>query len=211
MNLRQAQVYYRDQLAGTLAELSEGGYRFVYDSAYLELGPAISLTLPLQPEPFESRELFSIFAGLVLSWFGDVFLLSKRASWFLAGLIAFLGAHVAYIVAFVGLGPAWTTTAMAAAGMTILAWAVRRWLRPTLPQDMKRPVDVYIIVITMMVATAFAAWRVGAPTTMLAGAIAFYLSDLSVARDRFVSSDFTNRLWGLPLYYLAQLLLGSTC
>ncbi len=76
---------------------------------------------------------------------------------------------------------------------------------------MKRPVDVYIVVITLMVATAFAASRVGAPTTVLAGAIAFYLSDLSVARDRFVCSTFTNRLWGLPLYYVAQLLLGSSC
>lgn len=153
----------------------------------------------------------AVFVGLVLSWFGDVFLLSKRTSWFLAGLLAFLAAHVAYIVAFVGLGPAWSTTALIAAGLAVIAWAVRRWLRPTLPEDMKRPVDVYIVVITLMVATAFAAWRVGAPTTMLAGAIAFYLSDLSVARERFVSSSFTNRLWGLPMYYVAQLLLGSTC
>ncbi|MGH1340498.1 MAG: lysoplasmalogenase [Nannocystales bacterium] len=153
----------------------------------------------------------AIFAGLVLSWFGDVFLLSKRSSWFLAGLVAFLGAHVAYIVAFVGLDPAWTTMAVAVAGLTVAAWAVRRWLRPTIPQDMKRPVDVYIVVITFMVAAAFAAWRAGAPSTMLAGAIAFYLSDLSVARDRFVSTDFSNRLWGLPMYYVAQLLLGSTC
>ena len=62
---RQAQVYHRDRLAGTLAELPEGGYRFVYDPAYLELGSAISLTLPLQAEPFESPELFPFFAGLV--------------------------------------------------------------------------------------------------------------------------------------------------
>jgi len=153
----------------------------------------------------------AIFAGLVLSWFGDVFLLSKKSSWFLAGLVPFLAAHVAYIVAFVGLGPAWSSVAMIAAAMTVVAWAVRRWLRPTLPEKMKRPVDVYIVVITMMVATAFAAWRAGAPPAMLAGAIAFYLSDLSVARDRFISTSFTNRLWGLPLYYVAQLLLGSTC
>ena len=62
---RQARVYYRDRPAGTLTELSGGGYRFEYDSAYLEIGPAISLTLPLQSEPFESSELFSFFAGLV--------------------------------------------------------------------------------------------------------------------------------------------------
>lgn len=62
---RQAHVYYRDRLAGTLTELSEGGYRFVYDPTYLALGPAISLTLPLQDAPFESEELFPFFAGLV--------------------------------------------------------------------------------------------------------------------------------------------------
>ena len=62
---RQAHVYYRDRLAGTLTELPEGGYRFVYDPTYLDLGPAISLTLPVQAARFESRELFPFFAGLV--------------------------------------------------------------------------------------------------------------------------------------------------
>jgi serine/threonine-protein kinase HipA len=62
---RQARVYYRDRPAGTLSELPEGGYRFVYDPAYLEVGPAIALTLPLQAAPLESRELFPFFAGLV--------------------------------------------------------------------------------------------------------------------------------------------------
>ena len=62
---RQARVYYRDRLAGTLSELPEGGYRFVYDPAYLARGPAISRTLPLQAVSFESRELFPFFAGLV--------------------------------------------------------------------------------------------------------------------------------------------------
>jgi hypothetical protein len=42
----------------------------------------------------------------------------------------------------------------------------------------------------------------------LGGAIAFYLSDLSVARDRFVAPGFVNRLWGIPLYYFAQLLFA---
>jgi len=62
---RQAQVYYRDHLAGTLTELREGGYRFAYDPAHLENGPPISSTLPLQAAPFETRELFPFFAGLV--------------------------------------------------------------------------------------------------------------------------------------------------
>ncbi len=62
---REAHVYYCDRLAGTLTEFPAGGYRFAYDPAYLEHGPPISLTLPLQAAPFESHELFPFFAGLV--------------------------------------------------------------------------------------------------------------------------------------------------
>jgi uncharacterized membrane protein YhhN len=160
---------------------------------------------------FESAYGRAIFAGLVLSWFGDVFLMSKRSAWFLAGLVAFLAAHVAYIVAFAGLNPTWGRVAVGGVVLGAVAWRVRRWLRPNLPEGMKRPVDGYVVVITTMVAMAYGAWSSGASTVMLLGAIAFYLSDLSVARERFVASGFINRLWGLPMYYLAQLLLGSTC
>jgi hypothetical protein len=38
----------------------------------------------------------------------------------------------------------------------------------------------------------------------------FALSDISVARDRFVSKAFANRAWGLPMYFAAQLILAST-
>lgn len=62
--MRRADVYLRDRLAGQLTEIP-GGYRFTYDRSYLKDGPAISLSLPLQEAPFESKELFSFFAGLV--------------------------------------------------------------------------------------------------------------------------------------------------
>ena len=61
---REVDVFYRNHLAGRLTELSKG-YRFVYSESYLSKGPAISLTLPLQSEPFESNVLFPFFAGLV--------------------------------------------------------------------------------------------------------------------------------------------------
>lgn len=48
------------------------------------------------------------------------------------------------------------------------------------------------------------------PGTASAGAVLFYLSDLAVARDRFVKSSFLNRALGLPTYYLGQLLLAFT-
>jgi serine/threonine-protein kinase HipA len=62
---RRAKVFYRKQFAGVLSEKAEGGYRFVYDSEYLKKGQAISLTLPLQEESFESETMFSFFAGLI--------------------------------------------------------------------------------------------------------------------------------------------------
>ena len=40
------------------------------------------------------------------------------------------------------------------------------------------------------------------------GAASFYFSDLFVARDRFVKTEFANRLLGLPMYYLGQFLLA---
>jgi serine/threonine-protein kinase HipA len=61
---RQADVFYRNRLAGRLTELA-GAYRFVYHESYLSDGPAISLTLPLQVEPLESDTLFPFFAGLL--------------------------------------------------------------------------------------------------------------------------------------------------
>jgi hypothetical protein len=38
----------------------------------------------------------------------------------------------------------------------------------------------------------------------------FYVSDLAVARQRFVAQSWTNKLWGLPLYFGAQLVLAAT-
>jgi uncharacterized membrane protein YhhN len=48
------------------------------------------------------------------------------------------------------------------------------------------------------------------PWTAAAGAVLFYLSDLAVARHRFVRPAFLNRAWGLPAYYAGQLLLAWT-
>jgi serine/threonine-protein kinase HipA len=55
-----------NNLAGIVSEV-ETGYHFVYDRKYLESKGAIpiSLTLPLQEEPFESNTLFAFFDGLI--------------------------------------------------------------------------------------------------------------------------------------------------
>lgn len=61
---RRATVQYNGRVAGFLSETATG-YRFSYDKDYLRTGEAISVSLPLREEPYESRELFSFFRGLL--------------------------------------------------------------------------------------------------------------------------------------------------
>jgi uncharacterized membrane protein YhhN len=153
----------------------------------------------------------AILAGLALSFVGDVCLLSARKRWFLAGLVAFALAHVGYVVAFAQFQPPLSWVAIYGAGLLVPAVMVHRWLIPHVDAAMRLPVRAYMAIITIMLATATAAVVTSAPITVVIGAALFYLSDLSVARDRFVTPAFSNRLWGLPLYYAAQLILASTC
>jgi uncharacterized membrane protein YhhN len=149
-----------------------------------------------------------VLAALVLGWVGDVALVPSGRRWFLTGLVAFLLSHLAYVAAFlvlgVAAGPAWV-----AAGVTALVGiAVARWLWPRLPAEMRGPVIAYIVVISAMVAAAWGARAGDARVLVVAGAMAFYVSDLFVARNQFVDPGFVNRLLGLPLYYAAQVMLA---
>ena len=150
-----------------------------------------------------------MLAGLVLCWLGDALLLpAGQTVWFQLGIGSFLLGHVAYAAAFVGLGVDPAASGAAVAGVAAAAWWTLRWLRPHVPADFRWPVGVYVAVIGTMVVTALGAVGAGAPAPVAVGAVGFALSDLSVARDRFVSAGFSNTAWGLPLYYLAQLTLA---
>ncbi|MDO8494780.1 MAG: HipA N-terminal domain-containing protein [Deltaproteobacteria bacterium] len=62
--LRSANVYYQKELAGILEE-TERGVRFVYTEEFLKNGKPLSVSLPLNKEPFESEELFPFFQGIL--------------------------------------------------------------------------------------------------------------------------------------------------
>lgn len=152
-----------------------------------------------------------ILIGLVLSAIGDVCLIPRRTGpAFLAGLGAFLLAHVAYATAFVLRGLDLTTTLTAALPLALIALLTHRWLAPKVQPALARPVVVYILVICTMAALAIGTHgHAPAPLIPLAATL-FVLSDLSVARDRFDDAGFTNRLWGVPLYFAAQLLFAAS-
>lgn len=72
--MRQAHIFYKDQLAGVLTE-TDAGYEFHYLQEYLssETAKAVSLTLPLQAEAYTSPVLFPFFDGLIPEgWLLDV-------------------------------------------------------------------------------------------------------------------------------------------
>lgn len=148
-----------------------------------------------------------VLAALLLCLVGDVLLLAERA--FTAGLVAFLLGHVGYVVAFsCVVSPAswrflWVAPVAAA---SVLATG---WLWPHLGR-MRGPVLAYVTVISVMVWGALAVTAAGGDRRIAVGAVLFYLSDLAVARNRFVRRTFLNRAWGLPVYYAGQLLLALT-
>ena len=149
-----------------------------------------------------------VLAALALGWVGDAALLSRRRDAFLAGLGAFLVAHVCYAVAFVSGAFSLGAFGVALAPALGVGVVIGRWLWPHLGAGYRKPVAAYVAAILVMCAAAAGygaetgLWRV------LLGAVLFAASDVAVARERFVARSFANKAWGLPAYYVAQLVLA---
>ena len=96
-----------------------------------------------------------IFAGLVLCLAGDVFLIPRAKSLFLAGMGAFALGHLAYLAAFAtiwsGFGAGAIIATLALAGFVFV---VLRQLWPHLA-DFRIPVAIYCLIITAMAAASF--------------------------------------------------------
>ena len=156
-----------------------------------------------------------LFGALVLSAIGDVLLVPKSKAAFIAGIAAFALAHIAFSAWFLtsGLNP--VVLAVAVAAMLVVGHLVWTWLDPHLTGAMRAAVRVYVLLVSLMTAfaVAFGAHAIIAGSLRAAlpalGGVLFCVSDVAVARHRFVAPAFINRAWGLPVYYTAQLLLAS--
>jgi uncharacterized membrane protein YhhN len=156
---------------------------------------------------------YLVFAGLILCLIGDIcliFFFNKKV--FTAGLGAFLAGHVMYTIAFFSCGTSgavmWVTTVSCVA----LSIGVFFWLKPNLG-TMLGPVIAYILIISAMAIGASALKSnqmldMTGKILVYAGAILFYVSDIFVARHRFVKKEFLNRVIGLPMYYTAQFMIA---
>jgi uncharacterized membrane protein YhhN len=143
-----------------------------------------------------------IVCGLVVSLVADIVIEFS----FLGGLVAFLAAHVCYVVAFSTGSPGWRPLY----ALPFLAWGagVFAFLWPRLGA-MKLPVAVYVVVICTMMWRAAA--RLGASPaasfsewSALAGAVIFAASDTLIALDRFHAPIRCVRYPIILLYWLGQ-------
>ena len=75
------------------------------------------------------------------------------------------------------------------------------------------PVIAYVVIISAMTIGASALKSnpmldMTGKILVYAGALLFYVSDIFVARHRFVKKEFINRAIGLPMYYTAQFMIA---
>lgn len=149
-----------------------------------------------------------IFAGLIACALGDVFLLSRQSQTvFRLGMLAFAIGHICYVLAAGQiLRPDMSMLVFLATGVLGLGigLCVFKSLKSNLPKDMVWPVGVYTLIISLMLARAFQTDMNGSHLFLLAGAILFAISDIFVARDRFVAPNPKNAWAITPLYFGAQ-------
>jgi len=65
--MRQAMIYYQDDLAGILVEMDDGDYEFTYDKEYVKSFPQrfLTFTMPVSEIKYRSNRLFPFFEGLI--------------------------------------------------------------------------------------------------------------------------------------------------
>lgn len=155
-----------------------------------------------------------IVAGLACSLAGDVALLWPVEG-FLAGLVAFLLGHLAYLVALT------RRVRLAARPLAFVAWAavaagVLSFLWHGVPGELRAPVVVYVCALSAMAAQASVAGLAarGTPQArrwglVALGAALFVLSDALLATDKFVGGVPLPTLWNLSTYWLGQWLIAQ--
>jgi uncharacterized membrane protein YhhN len=157
-----------------------------------------------------------LLLAFLLCLVGDGLLVPRGSKgFFLGGLLFFLLGHVTFVVAFFTRGVEAMSFCGSGVVALVLGVGVMAWLRPHLRGVMAFAVPVYVVVIGAMVSAAVGAVAAArgaghiAPSTILVvGTCCFWVSDLAVARERFVRDGYVNRVVGIPLYFLAQLLIA---
>jgi uncharacterized membrane protein YhhN len=154
--------------------------------------------------------------GALLSLVGDVFLLWLDR-FFVFGLVAFLLAHLAYLVGFNTPLPQFSLWSLLLALIVGLGAVrvIRRLLTGVHASGESRmaiPVAIYGVVITLMLLSALLTlsdtnWNALASVAVALGAFLFYLSDIVLAWNKFLAPIKNGRVLNIGLYHAGQFLL----
>lgn len=155
--------------------------------------------------------------GLLFSLGGDVFLMLPREQ-FIPGLVSFLIGHICYLIGFNSAG-----LVFSAANLILLAvvlftgYQVYRRIATGLQaggnEKLKLPVLVYSIVISLMLFSALSTlirpdWRIFAGVFASSGALLFFISDTTLAFNKFVAPLPNGRVIVMVTYHLGQILIA---
>ncbi|MEE3189236.1 MAG: lysoplasmalogenase [Candidatus Neomarinimicrobiota bacterium] len=160
-------------------------------------------------DALESVHGQALMVALLCSWVGDLLLLPGKSRWFLYGLVSFLLAHIAFALCFIQRGIDTGQLLIPGAGVGLLVLVISYWLLRHVEKEMKLPVLGYMAAIVVMVILAFATHHHLPNATIPVAACLFLVSDLFVARDRFVKKEAWNRIIGTPLYFGAQMIFAA--
>jgi len=167
---------------------------------------------------FQTKDLTSslkkwIVFALVFSWAGDMLLMfeSTNSNFFILGLVAFLIAHIFYILFYENVIRKEDLRKNYWWFLPVLIYyiALIYILSPNLG-DMKLPVRIYGIVISYMLIQALQTGRIkdpGAATLMIGGAVLFITSDSILAINKFYESFEFAGISIMLTYGIAQLLI----
>jgi len=164
--------------------------------------------IPVVGRSLGSTYGWCILAGLVGCWWGDML---GYHSQFIASVVAFLLGHVAFSAAFFVKGVDWGRLLRALPFVFFVAVTVIVWILPFVENPVERiAVSAYCLVISSMVLSALGASEGSLGKLIATGAIVFFVSDIFVARWKYVPDTMYNAYFCYPLYYLSCVLMGLT-
>ena len=155
--------------------------------------------------------------ALILSLFGDIFLMLPGKRWFLLGLFSFLTAQGCYILGLNRTLPPLIALALlvpVAALAVVLLGRIVAGVERRGRTELRIPIILYGVILSLTLFSGWATWfRPGwipaGRGLVSVGVTFFYVSDLMLAWDRFVERSHYLHILVIVTYHLAQLALAA--